>query len=150
MKKLLAICMIEAICLLHTASTSAGLHTFPSEDSAVVSSVGFINAVEIGWFWSATRGDMVSESFADPLASVSRAVFVFALAHVPRPFPYLQLLALNGSLVLSGRCGGRCATSFEDHKAANQPFFLRQASLSNGSICSLVKAHLCLAVEKAL
>lgn len=36
---------------------------FPSEDSTVVASGGFINDVEVGYFWSAARGDSVSQTF---------------------------------------------------------------------------------------
>jgi len=36
---------------------------FPSADSTVVGSVGFINANEIGWFWSVSRGHSVTETF---------------------------------------------------------------------------------------
>ena len=38
---------------------------FPSDDSTVVGSLGFINAEEVGYFWSVSRGDLVSETFAD-------------------------------------------------------------------------------------
>jgi len=79
MKRFVAICAIGAICSLQAPIALAGLHAFPSGASTVVGSVGFIDADEIGYFWSAARGDLVSESFADPLASVSRAVFDFAV-----------------------------------------------------------------------
>jgi len=36
---------------------------FPSSDSTVVASTGFINAEEVGYFWSVDRGDKVSETF---------------------------------------------------------------------------------------
>lgn len=39
---------------------------FPSANSTVVGSVGFIDADEIGYFWSAARGDGVSETFNGP------------------------------------------------------------------------------------
>lgn len=42
------------------------VHSFPSATSTVVGSVGFINADEVGYFWSASRGDSVAESFAGP------------------------------------------------------------------------------------
>jgi MYXO-CTERM domain-containing protein len=44
---------------------------FPSAGSAVVGSVGFINPNEVGFFWTATRGDSVSETFGSALASVN-------------------------------------------------------------------------------
>jgi hypothetical protein len=46
--------------------------TFPSAGSTVVGSVGFLDGDEIGYFWTATRGDGVSETFAGTgLASVT-------------------------------------------------------------------------------
>jgi hypothetical protein len=42
---------------------------FPSDNSTVVGSVGAINANEIGFFWSAFNGDMVSESWTTGLAT---------------------------------------------------------------------------------
>ena len=53
----------------------ADTHDFPSDDSAVVSSTGFIDGVQVGYFWSASRGDSVTETFADALPSVSQALF---------------------------------------------------------------------------
>lgn len=37
--------------------------TFPSNSSTVVGSVGFIGSTQIGYFWSAARGDSVSQTF---------------------------------------------------------------------------------------
>ena len=48
--------------------------TFPSAGSAVVGSVGFVDTSSVGYFWSANRGDSVTESFAGP-ASVSSYTF---------------------------------------------------------------------------
>ena len=78
MKKLIMICAIGTI-LLQAPGAFAGVHVFPSDDSTVVGSVGFINATEIGWFWSVARGDTVSESFVDPLPQVNKAEFDFAV-----------------------------------------------------------------------
>ena len=47
-------------------------YAFPSAGSTVVGSVGFIDADEVGYFWSVARGDSVSQSFAGP-ASVTKA-----------------------------------------------------------------------------
>lgn len=49
----------------------AGVHTFPSASSTVVGSTGFITPTEVGFFWSAARGDSVQQTFADPLGVVS-------------------------------------------------------------------------------
>jgi hypothetical protein len=43
-------------------------YAFPSSSSTVVASVGFIDGDEIGYFWSESRGDSVSESFSGPSA----------------------------------------------------------------------------------
>ena len=79
MKKILMFCALGTILLLQAHGALAGVHVFPSDDSTVVGSVGFINANEIGWFWSIARGDMVSESFVDPLPYVNQAAFDLAV-----------------------------------------------------------------------
>lgn len=66
--------LLAVVVVVYAASAaSAGIHTFPSAGSTVVGSVGFIDADEIGFFWSVLRGDSVAETFADPLASVTGA-----------------------------------------------------------------------------
>ena len=79
MKKILMIFVLGVIVLLQAPGAHAGIHVFPSDDSTVVGSVGFINSSEIGWFWSVARGDMVSESFIDPLPYVNQAAFELAV-----------------------------------------------------------------------
>ncbi len=39
---------------------------FPSDDSIVVASTGFLDAEQVGYFWSVSRGDSVTETFAGP------------------------------------------------------------------------------------
>jgi hypothetical protein len=46
---------------------------FPSSDSTIVASRGFLNSEEVGYFWSAERGDGVSKTFTGPPA-VTRAI----------------------------------------------------------------------------
>lgn len=53
-------------------SAMAGVHTFPSSGSTVVGSIGFISPTEVGFFWSASRGDSVQETLADSLPVVSQ------------------------------------------------------------------------------
>jgi hypothetical protein len=84
----------------------AGLHTFPSGASTVVGSVGFIDADEIGYFWSTARGDLVSESFADPLASVSRAIFDFDV-----PTNVLSTVPVNWDVLINGTTIGSFSIS---------------------------------------
>jgi hypothetical protein len=58
-----------------TASTGAVTTTaaFPSAASTVVGSTGFINSTEIGYFWSASRGDSVSQTIHGP-SSIKRMI----------------------------------------------------------------------------
>ena len=57
------------------ASTTSTTNTavFPSSTSTVVASVGFINSTEIGYFWSAARGDSVSQTIHGP-SSIKRTI----------------------------------------------------------------------------
>jgi hypothetical protein len=41
-------------------------YAFPSSSSTVIGSVGFIDDVQVGYFWSAARGDSVAETFGGP------------------------------------------------------------------------------------
>jgi hypothetical protein len=47
--------------------------SFPSSSSTVVGSTGFIDSTQVGYFWSAARGDRVSQTFSGP-SSVKRAI----------------------------------------------------------------------------
>jgi hypothetical protein len=49
-----------------TAVAPAATFAFPSASSQVVGSVGFIDSCQAGYFWSASRGDSVSQSFQGP------------------------------------------------------------------------------------
>jgi len=76
----------------------ADLHDFPSATSTVVGSVGFVDADEVGYFWSVARGDLVSETFADSNASVTRAIIA-----VDVPFNGLASgLSVNWDVTLNG------------------------------------------------
>ncbi|MCC6677134.1 MAG: hypothetical protein IT436_08315 [Phycisphaerales bacterium] len=68
MMKCIAMIAVAAV----AGSAVAGVHTFPSSGSAVVGSVGFISPTEVGFFWSATRGDSVQETLADTLPIVNQ------------------------------------------------------------------------------
>jgi hypothetical protein len=46
------------------ASTPAAAQEFPSADSTVIGSTGFIDGEQVGYFWSAARGDSVAETFS--------------------------------------------------------------------------------------
>lgn len=51
-----------------------GALDFPSASSAIISSLGFVDAESCGYFWSQARGDSVSETFAGA-ASISNYSF---------------------------------------------------------------------------
>jgi hypothetical protein len=72
--------MTLALLLALAAPGWAGLHSFPSGDSSVVGSTGFVDGEQIGYFWSASRGHRVVETFADPLTTVNRAIFDLAVS----------------------------------------------------------------------
>lgn len=65
-------CMAMLAVAAVAGSAMAGVHTYPSAGSSVVGSVGFINPDEVGYFWSAARGDSVQETLADSLPIVSQ------------------------------------------------------------------------------
>ena len=44
-------------------SASQFIDDFPSDDSTVIGSVGIISIGEFGYFWSVSRGDLISETF---------------------------------------------------------------------------------------
>jgi hypothetical protein len=50
------------------------VYAFPSASSTVIGSVGFIDAEQVGYFWSAARGDSVAQTFSGP-GSVKKAIF---------------------------------------------------------------------------
>ena len=53
--------------------TRVQVFTFPSANSTVIGSVGFLNSCEVGYFWSASRGDSVEQTFTGP-ASITKAL----------------------------------------------------------------------------
>ncbi|UCD51726.1 MAG: LamG domain-containing protein, partial [Phycisphaerales bacterium] len=61
------------------SALAATTMAFPSASSTVVANVGFINATEIGYFWSVARGDSVTETLPTSEPSVNRAIFDFVV-----------------------------------------------------------------------
>ena len=57
----------------------AAVEAFPSADSTVIASYPIVNATTFGAFWSAARGDSVTETFATSEPLVNRAVFDFVV-----------------------------------------------------------------------
>lgn len=47
-------------------NTIAAAHAFPSASSTVIASTGFVDSEQVGYFWSAARGDSVAETFSGP------------------------------------------------------------------------------------
>jgi hypothetical protein len=71
-------------------------HDFPSADSTVIGSVGFIDTEQVGYFWSMARGDSVTESFTGP-ARVNRAVLRLDVVENALAFAHVDwTLSLNG------------------------------------------------------
>jgi hypothetical protein len=58
---------------------AAATMAFPSASSTVVGSYPFMNATEIGGFWSVARGDSVTETFPTSEPYVKRAIFDFVV-----------------------------------------------------------------------
>jgi len=58
----------------HAAQSIQAAQAFPSASSTVVGSVGFIDSVQCGYFWSVSRGDSVAETFSGP-GRVKKAIF---------------------------------------------------------------------------
>lgn len=73
-KLLLLFCLAGVIAFADT-------HAFPTVSSTVVGSSGFISSNEIGYFWSVSRGDLVSQTFTDPLASISSLTLNLSVPH---------------------------------------------------------------------
>jgi hypothetical protein len=68
---LLAVVAVLGLAIAPAYAGSASTTTiaaFPSASSTVVGSVGFINGTEVGYFWSASRGDSVSQTIHGPRA----------------------------------------------------------------------------------
>jgi len=72
-----ALALVAACTVLALAPSSAvasnPTFAFPSSSSTVVGSVGFIDSTQVGYFWSAARGDKVSQTFTGP-SEISRAI----------------------------------------------------------------------------
>ena len=49
-----------------TAVVPTAVYDYPSSDSTVVASVGFLDEDEIGYFWSAARGQTAKRPLAHP------------------------------------------------------------------------------------
>lgn len=66
--------LIAVVLLVGFATSAYAAYEFPSDDSDVVASVGYIDASQVGYFWSVARGDSVIETFTTDFLSVDRAI----------------------------------------------------------------------------
>lgn len=67
--------LLVGMAALAAAGTALGaVHSYPGAagSATVVGSVGYINPNEVGYFWSVSRGDSVTETFADGLPFVTQ------------------------------------------------------------------------------
>ncbi len=66
--------LVGAVVAAVAGSALGAVHSYPGANGAatVVGSVGYINPNEVGYFWTATRGDSVTQTFADSLPSVTQ------------------------------------------------------------------------------
>jgi hypothetical protein len=64
-----------------TLKSAAGF-SFPSASSSVIGSVGFIDADQVGYFWSAASGHSVAETFSGPAAITSYTLDVDVITNV--------------------------------------------------------------------
>lgn len=75
------------------------LFDFPSPNSSVVGSVGFIDDDEVGFFWSVMRGDSVTEIFTGPGSASSYSLDVDVIANSLVMTPVNWNVWINGVLV---------------------------------------------------
>jgi hypothetical protein len=73
----------------------ADVHDFPSDDSEVVASVGFRDPESIGAFWSADRGDRVTETFSDPAGEITRVIWDLDITRQGLTVPLEWALYIN-------------------------------------------------------
>lgn len=77
-------------------------YDFPSFDSTVISSYGFLDIDEVGYFWSVRRGDMVAETFATGLDCICEVMLdVHVVRNVLHWEPVKWSLEINGRTVAS-------------------------------------------------
>ena len=85
--------------LAFAAVALANVHDFPSDDSTVVGSSGFIDDDEVGYFWSRDLGHSVEETFADPAPSIERLVWDYDILFNSLGDPCNWRVLVNGEAV---------------------------------------------------
>lgn len=83
------------------ATTAYAAYDFPSDDSDVIASMGFVDASQVGYFWSVARGDSVVETFTTDFLSIDRAILdVEVITNVLAPTAFTNWdVLINGALV---------------------------------------------------
>ncbi|MFI4881332.1 MAG: hypothetical protein ACIAQU_01980, partial [Phycisphaerales bacterium JB064] len=95
------IIMLPIAAGLCATTALADVHDFPSADSEVVASVGFIDGERVGFFWTQSRGDGVTEFLPDSAGEVTRAVFDFDVLNNGLRETLVWALLINGEEVAS-------------------------------------------------
>jgi hypothetical protein len=99
----LALGLVITLLMLGSVAVAAESQTFefPSAGSTVVGSVGFIDADEIGYFWSVAGGDMVGETLSSSLPTIGGAILnVEVVTNVLYPGAYVDWdVKINGVIV---------------------------------------------------
>lgn len=62
-KNILRSIVLVSAAFAASAQASTYSFTFPTAQSQVKASTGFLNSSEVGYFWSATRGDSISQQY---------------------------------------------------------------------------------------
>lgn len=83
------------------ATTAYAAYDFPSDDSDVIASVGFVDASQVGYFWSVARGDSVVETFTTDFMYVDRIkLHLEVITNVLAPMAYTDWdVLVNGTVV---------------------------------------------------
>jgi hypothetical protein len=96
----LALLVACSLAVVPSATALSTTHPFPSNDSTVVGSVGFIDSDEVGYFWSAARGDSVSETFNGPVKLLRAVLRVQVVENVLNSGAFVDWdVEINGILV---------------------------------------------------
>jgi hypothetical protein len=96
----LTLLVVSALAIVPSATALPVTYPFPSSNSTVVASVGFIDADEVGFFWSAARGDLVSETFSGPPAIFGATLMVEVVGNVLNSGAFVDWdIEINGVVV---------------------------------------------------
>jgi len=111
------------------AASWAGPHSFPSNTSTVVGSVGLLDSEKIGYFYSFDLGHKVESVLVDPLPEVNHALFDFA---VPE-----NLLDLGAVVQWDVSINAQTVGNFEVHDTFRGPMHLNLTFAPIGNVVGL-------------